>query len=270
VDPQDILNLYDREMRMDAPPGRAMIYRRPGLTFFTVPPPSPRRGWVIFTQLDPAVADETIRSTIDFYKQQGGEFEWKVYGHDSPPDIKDRLLAQGFVSEDLESVLALDLEAVPSAFWESSSVSVERLTDIRQLADVARVEDEVFAEDSFDIQAVLGVEMQETPEAISVYAAYVAGVPASSAWIRFYPRRQFAELYGGATVPGHRGKGLYRALVQARAQEARQRGVRFLVVDTSPMSRPILERNGFVFLTSAQGFVMEFGPAQASEAGGKE
>jgi hypothetical protein len=65
-------------------------------------------------------------------------------------------------------------------------------------------------------------------------------------------------LYGGATLTAHRGKGLYQALVQARAMEARARGVRFLVVDTSPMSGPILQRHGFVFLTHAQGFVMSF------------
>ena len=82
--------------------------------------------------------------------------------------------------------------------------------------------------------------------------------PPAAAWIRYYPDSRFAELYGGATLPAHRGKGLYKALVQARAKEARERGIRFLVVDTSPMSGPILQRHGFVFLTHAQGFVMDF------------
>jgi predicted GNAT family acetyltransferase len=104
---------------------------------------------------------------------------------------------------------------------------------------------------------MLGAEMQATPDQISIYVADAGGEPASSAWIRYYPGRQFAELYGGATVPGQRGKGLYTALVKARAREARQRGVRFLVVDTSPMSRPVLEKLGFVLLTYSQPFVME-------------
>ena len=200
---------------------------------------------MIFTRLDTSSIEDAIRSTIEFYRGKGGEFEWKVYGHDTPSDIRERLLAHGLVPEDVESVLGLDLDSVPSGFWEPSSVGVERLTDVRQLADVARIEDEVFAEDSFDIVTVLGNEMQETPEGISVYVAYADGVPASSAWIRFHPGKQFAELYGGGTIPSQRGKGLYTALVRARAQEARQRGARFLVVDTSPMSRPILEQRGF-------------------------
>lgn len=262
MDPQSILHLYDEEMRKDAPAGRATIHRQPGLTFFTIPPPSPRSGWVIFTQLEAAAADDVIHSTTEFFKQHGGEFEWKVYGHDQPPDIKERLLAHGFVSEELESVLALDLQAVSREFWDPSPVDVQRLTEARQLADVAQIESAVFAEESFDIESVLGVELKETPEAISIFVAYASGRPASSAWIRYYPGRQFAELYGGATVASQRGKGLYTALVQARAREARERGVRFLVVDTSPMSRPILEKRGFVFLTHAQGFVRGFPAAQ--------
>jgi predicted acetyltransferase len=46
-------------------------------------------------------------------------------------------------------------------------------------------------------------------------------------------------------VPGHRRRGLYTALLAARAQEARRRGARFLTVDASPMSQPILEKLGF-------------------------
>lgn len=262
MDPQSILDLYDQEMRRDAPIGRASIHRQPGLTFFTIPPPSPRSGWVIYTRLEAAAADEAIRSTTEFFRQHGGGFEWKVYWHDQPTDIKERLLAHGFVAGEVESVLALDLQAVPREFWAPSPVDIQRLTAPRHLADVAHIENEVFAEESFDIEAVLGVEMQETPDAISVYVAYASGKPASSAWIRYYRERQFAELYGGATVANQRGKGLYTALVLARAREARERGVRFLVVDTSPMSRPILEKRGFVFLTHAQGFVMDFGAAQ--------
>jgi len=257
MDPQTILNLYDQEMRKDAAPELGTIYQQPGLTFFTTTTAGPRAGWVIYTRLDPAMADQVIQSTIDFFKPYGGEFEWKVYWHDTPPDLKERLLAHGFVPEDVESLLALDLESVPPDFWEPPSASVRRITDPVQLTDVTRIEAEVWGEPFDDLEATLRAEMQETPDQISVYIAYAEGVRASSAWIRFYPERQFAELYGGATVPHLRGKGLYTALVKARAQEARQRGARFLVVDTSPMSRPVLEKLGFVFLTYTQPFIMK-------------
>lgn len=97
------------------------------------------------------------------------------------------------------------------------------------------------------------------PEQLSVYIALADGEPASSAWIRFYPGRQFAELYGGATVARHRGQGLYTTRIKARAEEARRRGARFLRVDASAMSRPFLEKRGFVFLTNTRPFVATYG-----------
>jgi hypothetical protein len=59
----------------------------------------------------------------------------------------------------------------------------------------------------------------------------------------------FAGLYGGGTLKTHRRRGFYRALVAARAQDARELGARYLLVDALPTSRPILERMGFQRIT---------------------
>lgn len=78
-----------------------------------------------------------------------------------------------------------------------------------------------------------------------MYVAYVDGQPATAAWMLFPPHSQFASLWGGSTLRRFRRQGLYTALLAARAQEARARQVRYLTVDASPMSRPILEKFGF-------------------------
>ncbi len=49
-------------------------------------------------------------------------------------------------------------------------------------------------------------------------------------------------------------RGIYRALVAERAQRARQRGFRYLQVDASDESRPILERLGFIAVTTTTPF----------------
>lgn len=258
MEPQTILALYDDQMRLNAPAERGTLYRKPGLTFFTSPPPSPRKGWVIYTRLEQGNIDDAIRSMIDFYRPNGGEFEWKVYDHDTPPDLKERLLEHGFLPEELEALLVMDLETLPGVFWEPITADVRRIADPAHLAHVTEIESAVWGEPFGDLQDILRADMQETPGKLSVYAAYADDKPASSAWIYYYPDRQFAELYGGATIPEARGKGLYTALVKARAREARERGVRFLTVDASPMSRPVLEKLGFTFLTFTQPFVMDF------------
>jgi GNAT superfamily N-acetyltransferase len=256
--PETILHLYDQEMRQNPYPAGGAVHQRPGLTYFTLPSPSPFAGWVLYTRLDPAAAEQAIPSTLEFFAPWGGEFEWKVYDHDTPPDLKERLLARGFVPDEPESLLALDLETVPPAFWQPPAADVRRLADPAQLSIVTGIEAEVWGEDFSDLEETLAAEMQAVPGQLSVYVAYADGQPASSAWTRFYPLRQFAELYGGATLPRHRGQGLYTALVKTRAHEARQRGVRFLMVDASAMSRPVLEKLGFVFLTHTQPFIMKF------------
>lgn len=74
------------------------------------------------------------------------------------------------------------------------------------------------------------------------------GEPVSSARMELYPGTDFAGLWGGGTVAEWRGKGIYRALVAYRARIATERGYRYLQVDASAMSAPILDRLGFTAL----------------------
>jgi GNAT superfamily N-acetyltransferase len=63
------------------------------------------------------------------------------------------------------------------------------------------------------------------------------------------------NLFGGAVLPAARGRGVYRALVQARWRAASARGTPALTVQAGRMSRPICERLGFVFLAPVRVFV---------------
>jgi len=63
------------------------------------------------------------------------------------------------------------------------------------------------------------------------------------------------NLFGGSVLPEARGRGVYRALVQARWDAASARGTPALTVQAGRMSRPICERLGFVFLAPVRVFV---------------
>ena len=63
-------------------------------------------------------------------------------------------------------------------------------------------------------------------------------------------------MFGGITLPEFRGRGLYRATVAKRAELARERGYRWLYSDALPTSRPILERVGFVPITTTEPFML--------------
>ena len=64
-----------------------------------------------------------------------------------------------------------------------------------------------------------------------------------------------ANLFGGCVRPDARGRGVYRAMVQARWQLAVEHGTPALTVQAGRMSMPILERLGFVLVERVRVFV---------------
>ena len=95
------------------------------------------------------------------------------------------------------------------------------------------------------------------PDGIAVVAAEAGGDVVCAAWMTYFEpgAGSFARLLGGSTLPQWRGRGIYRALVAARAQRAAARGVKYLQVDASDDSAPILRRLGFRAVTTTTTYV---------------
>ena len=92
------------------------------------------------------------------------------------------------------------------------------------------------------------------PDTVVAVLATAGGEPVSAARMELHEGTGFASLWGGGTVPGWRGRGLYRALVAYRARIAADRGYSYLQVDASDQSRPILARLGFAELSVTRPF----------------
>jgi GNAT superfamily N-acetyltransferase len=128
------------------------------------------------------------------------------------------------------------------------------VADAAGAADLAAVSDAAFGRsEPWRLDALVG-RLADPTQALVV--AYDAGAPVSSGRLELAPGKVFAGLYGGGTVPNHQGRGVYRALVAARATEARRRGHRYLTVDARETSRPILERLGFEALATVRGWTL--------------
>ena len=180
--------------------------------------------------------------------------EWKVYGHDLPPDLGARLAAAGFQPDEPETLMVFDLAGSlskpPGGGTTGSTVEVRRVTDKQGLEDMTDAARVAFGrEQSWQAARMKEYEGRLTDPTVGLYVAYVDRRPVASARADFPRGRSFAGLWGGGTIPEYRGRGIYRALVHARAEEARRRGYRYLRVDARETSRPILERLGFVVLT---------------------
>ena len=232
-----ILSLYDSVMRREplAIPTQR-VEKTPFVTRILIDVPGFECGAILYSALDEKNADDVIASEKAYFASQGRALEWKAYDHDSPSDLGERLYAHGFKPSDKESLLYL-----PLVNWARlpapAGISIKKTNDVSLLS----LEEPLTTE--------LRRELAATPDRLSIYVAWSGAHVAARAWIRFYPGRPFADLWGGETKREFRNRGIYRALVAARAEEAILRGAQYLTTDALPSSRPILEKLGFARLS---------------------
>jgi hypothetical protein len=246
---QQLLALYDQHLRIEIEYPAVRKEVLPQLVRFIKP--APGMNFIAYSRLDEATLDAVIQEQIAYFTPMPQPFSWHVYEHDSPPILQARLLAHDFApDDDPDAVMVLDAQETSPALLAASPLEIRRLTEPDQLDDVVRVEEQVLGGDFGWLKQRLSQHLA-IPDYLRVYVAYVDGQPACSGWIYFYPHNAFAGLFGGATLPTQRKRGLYTAVLAVRVQEALQRGYRFVTTGASPMSRPILEHHGFQLLTRA-------------------
>jgi GNAT superfamily N-acetyltransferase len=198
--------------------------------------------------------DELIARQVRFFADRGQGFEWKLHGHDRPTDLPDRLGAAGFEPEEVETVVIARVSDLPDVSAPPEGVAVREVTDRSGMARIARLEEAVWGDDHGWLDD-LWEERVADSEGLRIFVAEAGEVTVSAGWVRFPSGTEFATLWGGATLPDWRGRGIYRALVARRAQIAAERGLRYVEVDASDDSRPILERLGFMPVTTTTPYV---------------
>ncbi|WP_112662512.1 GNAT family N-acetyltransferase [Microvirga flavescens] len=213
---------------------------------------------VLLTDLNSSNAEAIIAREIAFFGAQGRSFEWKHYSHDTPAELPDLLTKAGFLPEAQEVFVAFDTEQKIESPALPAEVEIRALTDAASIQNaITWVNVAVYGDAAYAawLANTIAAEKQANPDGLSLYAAYADEEPVSIAWMRHQRGDLFGGLFGGSTVEGWRGKGIYSTLVAMRAAEAKERGGRWLTVDCSPMSLPILERRGFQRLSVITPFI---------------
>jgi GNAT superfamily N-acetyltransferase len=177
---------------------------------------------------------------------------WEVGTHATPADLADRLVALGLVDDDPALQVGMVLDA-PPAQAPPEEVEVRRVTTTEEYLAAERIAGIAFGE----VLAPPADDFVYAPTVDSaIYLAYVDGEPVARGSAAY--SEHGVTLFGGATLPGARGRGAYRALVQARWDDAVARGKPLLVTQASPMSRPILARLGFREVCTIRALVDRF------------
>jgi hypothetical protein len=204
---------------------------------------------IAFSSLTDADVEMVIAEQARHYLALNAELEWKVYAHDYPADLWQRLERLGFEIGQRETVVVLDLSERPTWVDAPSLHRVVHVSSPEQLAVYRTVAESVFGERYGRIVNEVASALRAGSTQHRAYIGYYGDVPAGVGRLHTHPRGAFASLYGGGTLEERRGLGLYRANVAARARDALALGARYLLVDALPTSQPTLERLGFVRLT---------------------
>ena len=207
------------------------------------------------SQLDGSELEALIQRQVQFFNQQGLAFEWKTYSHDQDAGLTDKLLVAGFVPEDRENLvigLVSDLDQKPRL---PPGVTFRQVHSRQDTARMAEMLSTVWGEDLTFFAEFLYKEAQANPEDVVLLVAEAGGQVVLTARASLFAGSEFATLWAGSTRAEWRGRGIYRASVAYRARLAAQRGFKYLQVDASDDSRPILERLGFTTVSSTTPYV---------------
>lgn len=208
------------------------------------------RNWASVSAplVEPREVDELLAQTRTLIPR-GKLVTWWIGPSARPADIVERLRAAGLVapSDRVGRLVALALTEEPAA--TPAGVHVRKIEAFDDFVAAREVQWDAFEtppdrraasrrrlRDDFDEAMALGVPVS--------FLGSLAGRPAASAMS--IPSARGGFLIGGATAPWARGRGLYRALVRARWDDAVTRGTPALVTQANPdTSYPILKRLGF-------------------------
>jgi len=259
-DVPELLAAYDAQVRDRVPdplPKGATVERDGPLVRFAG---FAGRGFVLYRDLGGlagAELDELIERQIRVFAERDERFEWKLHGHDRPADLPQRLLAAGFVPEETETIVIARVASIAGEVRLPEEVSLREVTGRADFERIAGLEQAVWGDEGQEswLVEMLESERAADPRAITIVVAEAGATVVCAAWIRFEGGTGFATLWGGATLREWRRRGIYRATVTYRANLAAERGFRFLEVDASDDSRPILERLGFQAVTTTTPYV---------------
>lgn len=250
ADVREYLAAYDRQLRTDAETPSAVAVTLLGpLRLVTFPR---GRGFVTHQDLggvDRAAIEALVVGALEHYRQDPEitRVEWKTRGHDRAPGLHEALVRNGFEADETESIMIGEASLLAIEVALPDGVELRRVTSEPDVRALSAMQEEVFGEGRF------GDEMAEAllrrlgfGDGMELWVAEAGGEIVSTGRLEPVAGTEFAGIWGGATRPEWRRRGIYRALTATRARSALALGKRLIHSDSTEGSRPILERAGLV------------------------
>jgi GNAT superfamily N-acetyltransferase len=207
--------------------------------------------YILWHRFDEARASNVVADELQAARGNAASLMWKVYAHDQPSSaLVPPLLDHGFKPES-EYTNALMMNAVDDVLKQLPTASprgleVRELVTAQSLDAYQSIWDAVWPESPNEryVNDYRRLAARSDP-GTQFFAGFDDGEPVTSGYMFHHPGDPIVLLCGGATKAAWRGRGVYKAMLAARANAAKARGASYLSVEASPESEPILRRLGF-------------------------
>ena len=223
----------------------------------------PLANLVGMADIAPDAVDATLKMVRNRYSGGRKAYGWVTGPLTRPHDLGQRLVASGLVKEDEMAGMVLTDLAIPIAVDSKIEIREATLHEAQEAsAMMARAYD--MPEEVARFFNVL-LAMTDSKVKNRGYFAYVDGGSEPVAWsyLVYLPDSPIVLLGGAATVPEHRGRGIYSALVAKRLADARADGRRAAVIQAvRATSAPICAKLGFREVCGLEFYAWEGAPHQ--------
>lgn len=255
-----LLATYDDQLRsrVDAPSALGVVAHGP-LWLVTY---AGGRGFVTYRDLAGADADgvrHLVDAALAHFRADPSitRVDWKTRGHDHASGLHTSLLRAGFVPGEAESIMIGSAEKLAVEVPLPDGVRLRRVLTEAEVRAFCELEAEVF---QIEVEPMLQAIMARlaVDELMEVWIAEIEGLVICGGRLEPVAGTDFAGLWGGATLTRWRGQGLYRALTAARARSAMRAGMTLVHSDSTEYSRPILERSGFIKVSTTTPYRCNF------------
>lgn len=253
-----LLAAYDAQLRTEAETAHALSTTVSGQLQMAVFPGG--RGFISYADLQGADAAQIaglVEAAVEHFRGLGGisEVEWKTRGHDHAPGLVEALTAHGFVAQETESIMIGEAAPLAQEVPVPDGIRVRRARTESDVWAMEEMQGTVFNDPHWRVRAETTSQRLRADDDVELWIAEAGDRIVSAGRLEPVAGTEFAGLWGGATLPEWRGRGIYRALTAERARSALARGKRYLNSDSTEFSRPILERSGLIKVSTTTPYV---------------
>lgn len=254
------LAAYDAQLRGDAETPSAVDVTRLGpLRLVTF---AGGRGFITYHDLGDGDLLKLVPQALSHYQAVAGisEVEWKTRGHDHAPGLHDALVESGFLPEEPESIMVGEARSLALDVPLPDGVTLRTVTEESDVRAMSAMQDEVFGDDISPQMADDLLRRLDRGDGMELWVGEAEGSIVTAGRLEPVPHSDFAGIWGGATRPAWRRRGIYRALTAARARSALALGKTLIQSDSTEYSRPILERSGLLAVSTTTPYVWKAHP----------